>query len=69
MFLDPAKIEADKYGNRVVYGGETIGILNRDRNQFLVDKGTFSNKSKFSKKLTYFRCQYSEILAKWSINL
>jgi len=43
--IDPSKIESDPSSNRIVYGAETMGMLERGRNKFLKDKGTFSNNS------------------------
>lgn len=43
--LDPSKVESDPTGNKLVYGAEKTGMILRDSNQFLVDKGIIENNS------------------------
>jgi hypothetical protein len=40
----------------IVYGAETMGMLTRDSNQFLEDRGVFDEKSKqfFLKNFDHF---------------
>ena len=38
QFLDPFKIESDPYGNKLYYGGDSLGEVERE-NKWLVNKG------------------------------